>query len=81
MMKSCVIAYSLVMVVLSSPGGVQDNLDPSVRLGDFATIKEHAEDILQEVGPTGQVINRGHGIEATTPEENAMYFVKIVRNS
>jgi len=65
---------------LDGPGGVQGNLDPSVLFGDFATIKERAEEIMKKAGPTGHVMNLGHGIEAATPEENAAYFIETVRN-
>ena len=64
----------------SGPGGVQGNLDPGVLFGDFATIKERAEEIMKKAGPTGHVMNLGHGIEAATPEENAAYFIETVRN-
>ena len=65
---------------LSGPGGVQGNLDPAVLFGDFATIKERAEEIMKKAGPVGHVMNLGHGIEAATPEENAAYFIETVRN-
>jgi len=65
---------------LDGPGGVQGNLDPSVLFGDFATIKERAEEIMKKAGDTGHVMNLGHGIEAATPEENAAYFIETVRN-
>jgi len=65
---------------LSVPGGVQGNLDPGVLMGDFDTIKERTEEILKKAGPTGHVMNLGHGIEAATPEENAKFFVETVRN-
>lgn len=61
-------------------GGVQGNLDPAVLFGDFATIKERAEEILRKAGPVGHVMNLGHGIEAATSEENAAYFIETVRN-
>ncbi|KAK1746375.1 uroporphyrinogen decarboxylase [Skeletonema marinoi] len=41
---------------------------------------ERAEEILKKAGPTGHVMNLGHGIEAATPEENAAYFIETVRN-
>ena len=65
---------------LSGPGGVQGNLDPGILFGDFDTIKERAEEIMKKAGPTGHVMNLGHGIEAATPEENAAYFIETVRN-
>jgi uroporphyrinogen decarboxylase len=52
-------------------GGVQGNLDPAVLFGDFATIKELAEEILRKAGLAGHVMNLGHGIEAATSKENA----------
>lgn len=65
---------------LKGRGGVQGNLDPGVLFGDFATIKDRAEEIMRKAGPTGHVMNLGHGIEAATPEENAAYFIETVRN-
>ena len=65
---------------IDGPGGVQGNLDPGILFGDFATIKERAEEIMKKAGPTGHVMNLGHGIEAATPEENAAYFIETVRN-
>lgn len=62
------------------PGGVQGNLDPGILYGSHETIKERAEEILKKAGPTGHVMNLGHGIEATTPEENAKFFIDTVRN-
>lgn len=65
---------------LDGPGGVQGNLDPAVLFGDEATIRERAEEILRKAGPTGHVMNLGHGIEAATSEENAKFFIETVRN-
>mmetsp|Transcript_11109 Transcript_11109/g.20358 ORF Transcript_11109/g.20358 Transcript_11109/m.20358 type:complete len:392 (-) Transcript_11109:22-1197(-) len=65
---------------LEGRGGVQGNLDPGVLFGDFATIKDRAEEIMRKAGPTGHVMNLGHGVEAATPEENAAYFIETCRN-
>ena len=47
-------------------------MDPTILLSDHATIKERAHEILdQAAGSKGHVMNLGHGIDATTPEENA----------
>lgn len=62
------------------PGGVQGNLDPGILYGSHETIKERAEEILKKAGDTGHVMNLGHGIEATTPEENAAFFIETVKN-
>jgi uroporphyrinogen decarboxylase len=59
--------------------GIQGNLDPAILYGPQHLIKERAEAILKMAGPRNHVMNLGHGIEATTPEENADYFVKTVQ--
>lgn len=65
---------------IDGPGGVQGNLDPAILFGDHATIEERAIEILRKAGPTGHVMNLGHGIEAATSEENAAHFIETVRN-
>lgn len=65
---------------LKGPGGVQGNLDPGILMANHDTIKERTEEILRKAGPTGHVMNLGHGIEACTPEENAHFFIQTVRN-
>jgi uroporphyrinogen decarboxylase len=65
---------------LAGRGGVQGNLDPGVLLANHDVIKERTEEILKKAGPTGHVMNLGHGIEACTPEENAHFFIETVRN-
>jgi len=65
---------------LEGPGGVQGNLDPAILMGNQDMIKERAEEILRKAGPTGHVMNLGHGIEACTSEENAHFFIETVRN-
>lgn len=59
--------------------GIQGNLDPAILYGPQHLIKERAEAILKMAGPRNHVMNLGHGIEATTPEANADYFVKTVQ--
>jgi len=59
--------------------GLQGNLDPEVlRDGPPEAIVSRAEEILEQAGNTGHVMNLGHGIEATTPEPYADLFVKTV---
>lgn len=67
-------------VGLEGVGGVQGNLDPGLLFGSQETIKERTEEILRKAGPTGHVMNLGHGIEAKTSEENAKFFIDTVRN-
>lgn len=42
--------------------------------------QERTEEILRDGGGRNHVMNLGHGIDATTPEENAAYFVETVKN-
>ena len=65
---------------LSGRGGVQGNLDPAVLFANHDVIEERTHEILKKAGPTGHVMNLGHGIEAATPEENAHFFIQTVRN-
>jgi uroporphyrinogen decarboxylase len=63
------------------PGvGVQGNLESAVLLGNHDLIEQRTLEVIREAGPTGHIMNLGHGIEATTPEENAKKFVDTVRN-
>lgn len=59
---------------------IQGNLDPFLLYASHDTIKERTIDILKKAGNTGHIMNLGHGIEATTPEENAAFFIETVRN-
>ena len=61
--------------------GIQGNLDPAILLSDHATIKERTHEILAQAAniPKGHVMNLGHGIDATTPEENSKFFVDTVQ--
>ena len=74
------IAQGRAMAGLSGRGGVQGNLDPAVLYATHDVIRERTHEILQKAGPIGHVMNLGHGIEATTREENAAFFVETVRN-
>jgi uroporphyrinogen decarboxylase len=65
---------------LEGPGGVQGNLDPAILMASQDAIKERAEEILKKAGPTGHVMNLGHGVEACTSEENAKFFIETCRN-
>ena len=58
----------------------QTVLDAWAKSGGGRAAAERAEEILKKAGPTGHVMNLGHGIEATTSEENAKFFIDTVRN-
>ncbi|CAM9478690.1 unnamed protein product [Chrysoparadoxa australica] len=59
--------------------GIQGNLDPAVLHGPNEIIKERAEKILRDGGGRNHVMNLGHGIDATTPEESAKFFIDTVK--
>lgn len=59
--------------------GIQGNLDPFVLHGPKETIKKQTEEILKQGKGRNHVMNLGHGIDATTPEDKAKYFVDTVK--
>jgi len=59
--------------------GVQGNLDPAILYAPKEVIKERTEQILREGKGFKHVMNLGHGIEATTPEENAAFFIETCK--
>eukprot|EP00168_Porphyra_purpurea_P006333 TRINITY_DN1778_c0_g1_i6.p5 TRINITY_DN1778_c0_g1~~TRINITY_DN1778_c0_g1_i6.p5 ORF type:complete len:179 (-),score=77.89 TRINITY_DN1778_c0_g1_i6:76-612(-) len=60
--------------------GVQGNLDPAVLLGSKDLITERVEDVIRKAGPTGHVMNLGHGVLPITPEENVAHYFKTAQN-
>ena len=60
--------------------GVQGNLDPCVLFGKQEHIREQIHAVIQKAGKKGHIMNLGHGILATTPEENARFFFETVKD-
>ncbi len=58
---------------------VQGNLDPCVLFGNQDYIRERILDVVKKAGNTGHIMNLGHGILSTTPEENAQFFFDTVK--
>jgi uroporphyrinogen decarboxylase len=59
---------------------LQGNLDPCVLLGPKERIEAKTKEILEQAGPTGHILNLGHGILPPTPVENARAFIEFGQN-
>jgi len=58
---------------------LQGNLDPCLLLGAKDRLLRNAADILKQAGPTGHIMNLGHGILPPTPVDNARAFIEFVK--
>ncbi len=61
--------------------GVQGNLDPMLLHAPAEVIQERTMAILKEGKGKRHIMNLGHGIDSTTPEENVKLFIDFVKNS
>jgi uroporphyrinogen decarboxylase len=59
--------------------GVQGNMDPGVLFGSQDFIRDRIHDTIRKAGNHKHIMNLGHGILPTTPEENAAFFFKTVK--
>ncbi len=60
---------------------VQGNLDPGVLFGSKAFIRERILDTIRKAGPQGHILNLGHGVLSTTPEENVAFFFECAKEA
>ncbi|MFW6384665.1 MAG: uroporphyrinogen decarboxylase [Halodesulfurarchaeum sp.] len=58
---------------------VQGNLDPSYLLGDPDFVRERTREVIEQAGPTGHILNLGHGLDRRTPPENVAAFVETAK--
>ena len=62
--------------LLGSRVALQGNVDPTILLGDEASIRGAAREAIEKTGGLGHILNLGHGILPNTPVENARAFVE-----
>jgi uroporphyrinogen decarboxylase len=60
---------------------VQGNIDPGVLFGSKEFIRDRILDTIRKAGNKGHILNLGHGILPTTPEENAAFFFETAKQA
>ncbi len=58
---------------------VQGNLDPGVLFGSKEFIRDRIYDTVKKAGNYGHILNLGHGVLPTTPEENVAFFFETAK--
>ena len=64
---------------LGNKVGIQGNLDPITLFAPDSVIRNRVTTILTEAQGIPHIMNLGHGIDASTPEEKAKLFVDITK--
>lgn len=59
---------------------VQGNLDPAALLGDPAAVRRRTEAVIEAAGPSGHILNLGHGVDRRTPVESVAAFVETAQD-
>lgn len=58
---------------------VQGNIDPGVLFGSQDFIRDRIIDTVNKAGNSGHILNLGHGVLPTTPEENVKFFFETAK--
>lgn len=66
---------------LGTDVGVQGNIDPCVLYGSQSFIRDRILDTIRKAGNRGHILNLGHGILPTTPEDNAAFFFDTAKQA
>lgn len=59
---------------------VQGNLDPSYLYGDPGFVRERTREVIENAGPSGHILNLGHGVDKNTPVESVRAFVETAKS-
>ena len=59
--------------------GVQGNIDPCALYGSHDFIRDRILDTVRKAGSYKHILNLGHGILPTVPEENAAFFFETAK--
>jgi uroporphyrinogen decarboxylase len=65
---------------LGAKMGVQGNIDPCALFGSQEFIRERIFDTVRKAGSYKHILNLGHGILPTVPEENAAFFFETAKH-
>lgn len=60
---------------------VSGNVDPLVLLGPTSGIREAVRSCVREAGPSGHILNLGHGVLQTTPESSVAALVNAAKEA
>ncbi|MGI0485958.1 uroporphyrinogen decarboxylase [Pantanalinema rosaneae CENA516] len=66
---------------LGSEIGVQGNVDPCALFGSKDFIRDRILDTIRKAGQWKHILNLGHGILPSTPEENAAFFFETAKQA
>lgn len=59
---------------------VQGNLDPQYLFGDPEFIERRTRELVDAAGPSGHILNLGHGVHKDTPVESVRTFVQTAKS-
>jgi uroporphyrinogen decarboxylase len=65
---------------LGSGVGVQGNMDPCALFGSQEFIRDRIHDTIRKAGKKGHIMNLGHGVLPSTPEENVAFFFETAKS-
>lgn len=66
---------------LGSIVGVQGNMDPCALFGSKEFIRDRIFDTIRKAGNRGHILNLGHGVLPSTPEENVAFFFETAKQA